>query len=239
VGSGCVVHVPSFLQELESLKSKGVNTEGRILISDRAHVIFDMHLLADKLEEKRLREGRSGKKLVNGEKGGKEIGTTMKGIGPCYTTKAARVGIRLHQVLDNREEMNKWLRAMAEDMKNRYDGFEGYDVDEEIKRFDVRNPPFLELTKYTADDTLQSYRETLQQYRIDAVLMMSEAQAADKPILVEGANALMLDIDHGYGVLDPKGHNKTDRFQNIPLCHQLVDVDRRCDFRSWHQPSQD
>ena len=53
VGSSCVVHVPSFLQELENLKSKGVDTEGRILISDGAHVIFDMHLLADKLEEKR------------------------------------------------------------------------------------------------------------------------------------------------------------------------------------------
>ncbi len=141
MGSGCVVHVPSFLQELETLKSKGVDTKGRILISDRAHVIFDMHLLADKLEEKRLREGRSGKKLANGEKGGKEIGTTMKGIGPCYTTKAARAGIRLHQVLDNREEMNRRLRAMAEDMKNRYDGFEEYDVDEEIRRFDVRDIP--------------------------------------------------------------------------------------------------
>ena len=116
-----------------------MDTKSRILISDRAHVIFDMHLLADKLEEKRLREGVTGKELTNGEKaGGKEIGTTMKGIGPCYTTKSARCGIRLHQVLDSREEMNRRLRAMAEDMKNRYDGFEGYDVDEEIKRFDVR-----------------------------------------------------------------------------------------------------
>ena len=138
VGSGCVVHVPSFLQELENLKGKGVDTKGRILISDRVHVIFDMHLLADKLEEKRLREGVTGKKLTNGKKtGGKEIGTTMKGIGPCYTTKSARAGIRLHQVLDSKEEMGRRLRAMAEDMKNRYDGFEEYDVEEEIKRFDV------------------------------------------------------------------------------------------------------
>ena len=140
MGSGCVVHVPSFLQELETLKSKGVNTKGRILLSDRAHVIFDMHLLADKLEEKRLREGVTGRELTNGEKvGGKEIGTTMKGIGPCYMTKAARAGIRLHQALDNSEEMNRRLRAMAEDMKNRYNGFEDYDVDEEIQRLDVRN----------------------------------------------------------------------------------------------------
>ena len=104
-------------------------------------MIFDMHLLADKLEEKRLREGVTGKKLTNGEKtGGNEIGTTMKGIGPCYTTKSARAGIRLHQVLDNKEEMNRRLRAMTEDMKNRYDGFEAYDVDAEIERFDVRKP---------------------------------------------------------------------------------------------------
>lgn len=69
--------------------------------------------------------------------------------------------------------------------------------------------------------------------------MMSEAQAADKPILVEGANALMLDIDHGYVIRYPKSRSETDNFQNLPLCHQLVDLDRRCYFRSRHQSSQD
>ena len=204
-------------------------------------MIFDMHLLADRLEEKRLREGVAGKKLTNGEKtGGKEIGTTMKGIGPCYTTKSARAGIRLHQVLDNREEMNRRLRAMAEDMKNRYDGFDVYDVDAEIERFDVRKISFRWRLEHTTDGIVQGYRERLQEYRTDAVPLMSEAQAANEPILVEGANALMLDLDHGYALSSPLTRVRlTLHVQNLSLCHKLLHYDRRSHLRPRHQPSQD
>ncbi len=92
---------------------------------------------------------------------------------------------------------------------------------------------------HITDDTAQGYRETLQQYRVDAVTMMSEAQAADKPILVEGANALMLDIDHGYAVFSSVICSNTNHAQDIPLCHQFINIDGRCHFRPRHQPSQD
>ena len=131
------MHIPSFFQELKNLKEKGVNTKDRIFISDRAHVVFDLHLLIDRLEEKRLKEGVKGQKLVNGKQGGNEIGTTLKGIGPCYSSKAARAGVRLHQVLGNKDDFHRRLRAMAEDMKNRYGDLGDYDVEEEINRFDV------------------------------------------------------------------------------------------------------
>lgn len=67
-GSGVVVHVPSFERELEDLKQKGLDTEGRIFISDRAHIVFDLHQLVDGLEEHELGNGA--------------VGTTKKGIGP-------------------------------------------------------------------------------------------------------------------------------------------------------------
>jgi adenylosuccinate synthase len=67
IGSGCVVHIPSFFKELEQLEKHGLKTEGRIFISDRAHVVFDVHQLVDGLEEVEL--------------GGSLIGTTKKGIG--------------------------------------------------------------------------------------------------------------------------------------------------------------
>ena len=67
IGSGCVVHIPSFFKELKALEEKGLNTDGRIFISDRAHVVLDLHQLVDGLEEVELKEGF--------------IGTTKKGIG--------------------------------------------------------------------------------------------------------------------------------------------------------------
>lgn len=60
IGSGAVVHVPSFFKELEDLNQKGLNTEGRIFISDRAHVVFNLHQLVDGLEERELGKGAVG-----------------------------------------------------------------------------------------------------------------------------------------------------------------------------------
>ncbi|OAG11198.1 Adenylosuccinate synthetase [Paraphaeosphaeria sporulosa] len=163
IGSGCVVHVPSFFKELEALDAKGLHTDGRIYISDRAQVVFDMHQLVDGLEEVEL--------------GGGLIGTTKKGIGPSYSTKMTRSGMRMCDIF-NEDKFEAGMRRLADGYKKRFGDLLQYDVEEEIKRY-------------------KEYRTKLQDYVVDQVPLLASAKEKKTPILVEGANALMLDIDHG------------------------------------------
>ncbi|KAL8815538.1 MAG: hypothetical protein Q9223_005329 [Gallowayella weberi] len=182
VGTGCVVHVPTFFKELEDLQRKGLKTDDRILLSGRAHVVFDLHLLIDGLQEGELTQAVEQELSLRGEDfdvnkkpSGGAIGTTKKGIGPAYSAKHARSGVRIHQIF-NKEELDKRLKVLANGARKRYgDAIAGYDVDEEIARFDT-------------------YRERLRPFVVDAVPLMASAQEQDIHILVEGANALMLDI---------------------------------------------
>ena len=144
IGSGCVIHIPSFFQELEDLEKKGLSTADRIYMSERAQVVFDLHQLIDGLEEGELREG--AKAMVNG-KGAGEIGTTRKGIGPAYSTKVARSGVRVHQIFD-KEMMDRRLRTMARGAEKRYGGLGSYNVEEEIVRFDVSESASVKGTYY-------------------------------------------------------------------------------------------
>lgn len=98
------------------------DVRSRIFISDRAHIVFDLHQLVDGLEEVEL--------------GGKSIGTTRKGIGPAYSTKAARSGVRICEVF-NEQLFNQRLRELAAGFKKRYGDLLKYDVEEEISRFNV------------------------------------------------------------------------------------------------------
>lgn len=123
IGSGVVVHVPSFFYELEQLRQKGLETNGRIFISDRAHVVFDLHQLVDGLEEVELGKG--------------SIGTTKKGIGPCYSTKASRSGVRISEIFDE-EVMERKLRTLADGYQKRFGDLLKYNVEDEIERFKVR-----------------------------------------------------------------------------------------------------
>jgi len=128
VGSGCVVHVPSFFKELETIENHGIDTKGRIFISDRAHIVFDLHQLVDGLEEVEL-----GKTF---------IGTTKKGIGPTYSTKATRSGIRFTDLYDKdqnyvHKHLEEKLRRVAAGFQKRYGDILKYDVDEELSRFKV------------------------------------------------------------------------------------------------------
>ncbi|KAL8773013.1 MAG: hypothetical protein Q9209_002033 [Squamulea sp. 1 TL-2023] len=185
VGTGCVVHVPTFFKELEDLRRKGLKTDDRLFLSGRAHVVFDLHLLIDGLQEGELTQAveqerslKGGDFDVNQKHTGGAIGTTKKGIGPAYSAKHARSGVRIHQIF-NKAELDKRLKVLADGARRRYgDAIAGYDVNEEIARFDT-------------------YREQLRPFVIDAVPLMASAQKKDTHILVEGANALMLDIDHG------------------------------------------
>ena len=176
IGTGCVVHVPSFFNELKDLKQKGLNTEGRIFISDRAQVVFDLHQLVDGLEEQDL--------------GKDAVGTTRKGIGPGYSTKSARSGVRISEIFD-KDLFDRKLRTLAHGFQKRYDNLLQYDVEQEIARFDA-------------------YRTTLQPFVVDAVPLIESAQrSADTKILVEGANALMLDVDYGYVLCSSQALHKT------------------------------
>ncbi|KAL2220676.1 adenylosuccinate synthetase AdB [Thermoascus aurantiacus ATCC 26904] len=162
IGAGTVVHVPSFFKELAALEEKGLkDASRRVFISDRAHVCFDLHAVVDGLEEARL--------------GGRKVGTTGKGIGPCYSDKAARRGVRMGEVLDE-EVFERKLRSLEAGYRARFGELE-YDVEEEINRF-------------------KTYRQRLKPYIVDQLSFLQKYK--DCPdILVEGANALMLDLDHG------------------------------------------
>ena len=163
IGSGCVVHIPNFFHEIEVLEKHGITTKDRVLISDRCHVDLDLHTKVDGLEEVEL--------------GNANIGTTGKGIGPTYSTKAARSGIRVSDVFD-KARFDEKLRHLADGYKKRYGDILQYDAEDEIKRFD-------------------SYRERLQAYVVDQVPLIESAVKGNVKMLVEGANALMLDIDNG------------------------------------------
>lgn len=123
IGSGVVVHVPTFFSELAVLEKKGLeNVHDRILISDRCQIDFNLHAAVDGLEEVEL--------------GAESIGTTKRGIGPTYSTKATRSGVRLSEVFDaDRFELK--LRTLAAGYRKRYGDLLKYDVEDEISRFKV------------------------------------------------------------------------------------------------------
>lgn len=154
IGSGCVVHVPSFFQELENIQKKGLNTDDRIYISDRAHLVFDLHQLADGLEEAEL--------------GPLNIGTTRKGIGPTYSSKAARSGIRIYELF-NWPEFEKRFRALADGYQKRFKGLFEYDVQKELERYKVCSFPFT----YFRYIYLVKYRNTPRNYAPTSLMQSS------------------------------------------------------------------
>ncbi|KAF7782854.1 hypothetical protein Agabi119p4_2230 [Agaricus bisporus var. burnettii] len=162
IGSGVVIHVPSFFQELDALQSKGLDCTNRLFISDRAQLVFDFHQIVDGLKEIEL--------------GGSSIGTTKKGIGPAYSGKASRSGLRVHHLFDHTNFATKF-RHIVEGRFKRYGHFE-YDTEGEIERYKL-------------------LAERLKPYVIDSVVYIHKAISQGKRVLVEGANALMLDLDFG------------------------------------------
>ena len=169
LGSGVVMHVPSLFEELENLEKKGLQYRGSLFVSSRAHLVFDFHQRTDKLKEAELSTTK------------KSIGTTGKGIGPAYSTKASRSGLRVHHLTSQEpgawEDFKVRYRRLVESRYKRYGQF-SYDAEEELARY-------------------EKYRELLRPFVVDSIDFMQEAIAAKKKILIEGANALMLDLDFG------------------------------------------
>jgi len=162
IGNGVVIHLPSFLNEIDGLKQSGIESEGRILLSDRAHIVFDFHQEVDGVQEHKL--GRN------------KIGTTKKGIGPAYASKISRNGIRIGD-LKNFDFFEMRFRELAEATMNSYPGLE-IDIDGQLAYY-------------------KSIAERVGAMTTDTIEYTNEAYESGKKILIEGANATMLDIDFG------------------------------------------
>ncbi|KOM38800.1 hypothetical protein LR48_Vigan03g218200 [Vigna angularis] len=165
IGNGVVVHLPGLFKEIDGLESSGVSCQGRILISDRAHLLFDFHQVVDGLRETELAKSF--------------IGTTKRGIGPCYSSKVNRNGIRVGD-LRRMDTFPQKLDVILSDAALRFKDFNyGPDVLRE------------EVEKY------KRYAERLEPFIADTVHVMNEAITQKRKILVEGGQATMLDIDFG------------------------------------------
>lgn len=165
IGPGVVVDPFVLLEELAILESKGMNTE-HIYVSERAHLIMPYHIKLDQLQE---------------EKAGKnKIGTTKRGIGPCYADKYTRIGLRVHDLVHFeafKERLAYTLALKNEQIVNIYHE-EPFDYEEMVQRF--------------AD-----IREKLLPRIIESVNEVNKALDEDQLVLFEGAQAAMLDINYG------------------------------------------
>ena len=165
IGNGVVVNPKSLVKELEYLHTEGVSTEN-LRISDRAHVILPYHIKLDQLQE--------------AAKGDNKIGTTNKGIGPAYMDKAARVGIRIADLLDKEIFASRLKTNLAE--KNRLFS----------KMYESEELSFDEIF-----EEYYAYGQQIKQYVTDTSVILNDALDAGKRVLFEGAQGVMLDIDQG------------------------------------------
>ena len=165
IGSGCVIDLGFLKQELEMLNEKNINTD-KLVISANAHVIMPYHKLLDELIEENL--------------GKNKIGTTKKGIGPCYTDKIQRKGIRIQDLL-HEEDFEKKVRKNVED------------VNLTLTKIYNQAP----LIADEIIDEFGSYKDIVANHVADTSLLISNAIKNKKTILFEGAQGTLLDIDHG------------------------------------------
>lgn len=165
IGPGVVVDPFVLLEEIKVLEDRRIDTS-HIFLSDCAHLIMPYHIKLDELQEER--------------KGDKKIGTTKRGIGPCYADKYTRIGIRVGDLVDwniFKEKLADTLAIKNEQIVKLYDK-EPYEYDELLEKF-------------------RDVREKLLPRIIDSVVEVNKALDEHKFVLFEGAQAAMLDINYG------------------------------------------
>jgi adenylosuccinate synthase len=165
IGNGVVIDPKVLIAELDALRARRIDVSG-LRISANAHLIMPYHLLLDSAGEAKL--------------GRLQIGTTRRGIGPCYADKAARLGIRVQDLLDEKILKKKIVAAM------------------EPKRLSLRpfeKDPALDLHAMTEEYLTFGHR--LEQHIADTARLMWELLEDGKTVIFEGAQGTMLDIDHG------------------------------------------
>lgn len=165
IGPGCVVDPKVLLDEMDALEARGISTE-RLLVSGNAHLIMPYHRELDRLTERRL--------------GKMKLGTTKRGIGPAYSDKAARIGIRVQDLLDQKIFAAKLEVALKE--KNLL-------LTKVYGRLPLRINEILE--EYLG------FADRLQPHISDTVTAVHAALDAGRNVLFEGAHGTLLDLDHG------------------------------------------
>ena len=165
IGNGVVVDPEALLEEMSRLAARGIDIRQAVKVSDQAHVIFPYHKRLDLLEE-RTRAGR--------------IGTTGRGIGPCYVDKIARCGIRVAD-LCNDEVFAQKLRQNVEEKNRLFDRLYG-------------EPP---IAYEELHARYRDYAGRLAPHVVNSARFLREAMRQGKRLLFEGAQGTLLDIDHG------------------------------------------
>ncbi|HVX61378.1 MAG TPA: adenylosuccinate synthase, partial [Pirellulales bacterium] len=170
VTGGVVLNPPSFLAEIDGLLARGVEVGRNLMISDRAHVIFPWHFIEDRLADGKVASGEA-------------IGTTMRGIGPCYRDKVGRSeAIRLGDLY--RPNFRERIETVVAS-KNRLIGALSAAGDFEPLK------PAAVLEEY------QAYAERLRPFVADTTTYLLDSLEAGRRVMFEGAQGALLDVDHG------------------------------------------
>jgi adenylosuccinate synthase len=164
IGNGVVIDPLALLEEIKMLEDRGISVDGRLFISEEAHVIFPYHKLLDELREEKK----------------SKIGTTKKGIGPCYADKVARSGIRVIDVLEE-DTLKQKLAANLEEKNAILVKIYGAEPFE----FDGLYAEYLD------------FGRRIKKYVCNTKLMLNGALAKRKRVLFEGAQGTLLDVDYG------------------------------------------
>ncbi|XP_057315153.1 adenylosuccinate synthetase-like [Hydractinia symbiolongicarpus] len=164
IGNGVVLHIPTLMKEIDANSLKGIkDMMKRMKISDRTHLVFDMHQQVDG--------------LLESLKGKSKIGTTKRGIGPTYATKALRNGLRMADLMGDFDSFSKKFQFLYDYHKRLFPELE-VNVEEELKKY-------------------KDYSTILRPMVEDTIVTLHEALKKGSRVLIEGANATMLDIDFG------------------------------------------
>ncbi|XP_073994459.1 adenylosuccinate synthetase isoform X2 [Rhodnius prolixus] len=164
IGNGVVIHLPGLFEELRNIEEKGLlDWNERLLISDRAHLVFDFHQVVDGMQET--------------EKGKQSIGTTKKGIGPAYSSKASRNGIRVADLLGDYTLFSEKFITLVQLYQKIFPNLV-VNINAELHRYKV-------------------FSEKIRPLVVESVSYIHNLLQNGKSILVEGANAAMLDVDFG------------------------------------------
>jgi adenylosuccinate synthase len=161
-----VIDPAALLEEIAALEAAGIQVQGHLAVSNRAHVIFPVHRLVEKMSE--ARPDRVA------------IGTTSRGIGPCYEDKTGRRGIRMADLID-RKNFAGLLGSLTEDKETLARAFNLHETADSAK---VRQQ-------------YEEYAERLRPLVCDTAMLLNRAIGEGKRLLFEGAQGTMLDIDHG------------------------------------------
>nr|Q026Q7.1 RecName: Full=Adenylosuccinate synthetase; Short=AMPSase; Short=AdSS; AltName: Full=IMP--aspartate ligase [Candidatus Solibacter usitatus Ellin6076] len=166
IGNGLVIDPAALLSEIDTLQAAGVPVMGNLFISNRAHVLFPAHRMMEKMSEGR--EGRVS------------IGTTSRGIGPCYEDKIARRGIRIADLLDTEFFRAQYASVMEEKVLI-------------AKALGI----YSELDLRAIRDEYEAFAERIRPMVCDTSVLLNDAIRSGKTVMFEGAQGTMLDIDHG------------------------------------------